>query len=132
MGRLYFQIGAVHAIHHEDHDEACTWYDLAADRLIDPFPVTTMSGSQQHGDALVSMGVSYWENELYERAIRLTQQGATLIEQAVEKGILDEEALAVHYGNLAAMYQAQGESTSAAKYTQLAEQLADDDTAERR
>ena len=29
LGRLYFQIGAVHAVHRSDHDVACQWYDRA-------------------------------------------------------------------------------------------------------
>ena len=132
MGRLYFQTGVVHAIHFDDHLEACTWYDRAVDRLIDPFPVTMMSGSQQHGDALVSMGVSYWQQNQHERAVRLTQKGADLIKQAVDKGVLGDDALLVPYGNLAAMYEAQGKTRSAAKYTRLAKQIDQTDSAEQR
>lgn len=123
MGRLYFQTGAVHAIHFEEHAEACAWYDRAADLLLNPVPVTTMAGPQQHGDALVSMGVSYWYQKNRRRAIELTQSGVDLIEQAVAKGILNSDSLAVPYGNLAAMYEAQGQSGPAAKYTRLANQL---------
>ncbi len=132
MGRLYFQIGAVHAIHHEDHRKACTWYDKAADRLINPFPVTTMAGPQQHGDALVSMGVSYWNQQQSDRAIQLTQKGADLIEQAVEKGVLGSESLMVPYGNLAAMYEAQGKKNTADKYTSLAKKVSNTDETEQR
>ncbi len=123
MGRLYFQTGAVHAIHFEDHAQACAWYDRAADLLLNPVPVTTMAGPQQHGDALVSMGVSYWYEKDRRRAIELTQSGVDLIEQAVEKGILSSDSLAVPYGNLAAMYEAQGQRGPAAKYTRLANQI---------
>ena len=132
MGRLYFQMGAVHAIHNEDHQQACKWYDQAVDHLVDPFPVTTLSGPQQHGDALVSMGVSYWHQKQRPRAIELTQRGADLIKQAVDKGVLDAEALLVPYGNLAAMYEAEGKSNSAAKYTQLAQQLNEIEDTEQR
>ncbi len=125
MGRLYFQIGAVHAVHFDDHTEACQWYDRAADRLINPVPVTTMAGPQQHGDALVSMGVSYWHAGSRERAVELTQLGVDLIEQAVESGLLTKESLGVPYGNLAAMYEAQGQSEPAEKYTRLAKKIAD-------
>ena len=132
MGRLYFQTGAVHAIHFEDHAKACAWYDRAAHLLLNPVPVTTMAGPQQHGDALVSMGVSYWHERNRQRAIELTQSGVDLIEQAVEKGILNTDSLAVPYGNLAAMYEAQGEHGPAAKYTRLAKQLKGQTTQQRR
>ncbi len=125
MGRLYFQIGAVHAVHRGDHTVACEWYDRAADLLLNPVPVTTMAAPRQHGDALVSMGVSYWQTNRRERAIELTQSGVDLIEEAVTGGLLESDSLAVPYGNLAAMYQAQGEKEPAAKYTRLAQKLSD-------
>lgn len=132
MGRLYFQTGAIHAIHFEDHAEACSWYDRAVDLLINPVPVTTMAGPQQHGDALVSMGVSYWHEGNRERAIELTQSGVALIEQGVEKGLLENDSLLVPYGNLAAMYEAQGESEPAAKYNRLAKELSQEREEQRR
>ena len=123
LGRLYFQIGAIHAVHYEDHVTACRWYDQAVDRLLEPVPVTNMAAPQQHGDALVSMGVSYWETEQFSRAIELTQSGVDLVEEAVETGLLKRSALQVPYGNLSAMYEAQGEREPAAKYAKLAKQL---------
>ncbi len=123
LGRLYFQLGAVQAVHEDNHVAACRWYDQAAELLLNPVPVTTVASPQQHGDALVSMGVSYWHNDQRRRAIEITQSGVDLIEQAVDGGLLDSESLLVPYGNLAAMYEALGESESAAKYTRLAKQL---------
>ncbi len=123
MGRLYFQIGAVYAVHGNDHLSACNWYDQAADRLLNPVPVTTMATPQQHGDALVSMGVSYWETGSREQAIEITEAGVKLVEQAVESGLLHEEALVIPYGNLAAMFEALGETEPAALYTDLAKKI---------
>jgi len=120
LGDLYFQIGAVHAVHNEDHEAACHWYDRAAELLLNPVPVTTLAVPREHGDALVSMGVSFWNTGQTERAVELTQAGADLVEQAVASGLLLSESLEVPYGNLAAMYQAQGETKSAAKYKRLA------------
>lgn len=131
LGRLYFQAGAVQAIHFEDHAEACRWYDRAADLLLNPVPVTTMAGPQQHGDALVSMGVSYWHERNRQRAIELTLSGVDLIEQAVQKKLLNADSLIVPYGNLAAMYEAQGQSGPAAKYTRLAKQIQSQSTQQR-
>ena len=125
MGRLYFQIGAVHAVHFEDHPEACDWYDQATDRLLNPVPVTTMATPQQHGDALVSMGVSYWQAGSHKKALQITESGVDLIEQAVKCGLLDSDSLVIPYGNLAAMYEAQGKTEPAEKYTALAQKISD-------
>ncbi len=123
MGRLYFQIGAVHAVHYDDHLTACQWYDEAIDRLLNPVPVTTVAVPQQHGDALVSMGVSYWSQDDRSRAIELTEAGVELIEAAVSAGLLEGETLMVSYNNLSAMHQAQGDQEPAARYEQLAKKI---------
>ena len=123
MGRLYFQMGAVYAVHEKDHRAACDWYDQAVNRLLNPVPVTTMATPEQHGDALVSMGVSYWEVNNRRRAIEVTESGVKLIEQAVKSGLLTPESLVIPYNNLAAMHEAQGETEPAAKYTQLAQKI---------
>ena len=125
MGRLYFQIGAVHAVHFEDHVEACNWYEQATERLLNPVPVTTMATPQQHGDALVSMGVSFWQAGNREQALKITESGVNLIEQAVKCGLLDSDSLVIPYGNLAAMFEAQGKIEPAEKYTELAQKLND-------
>ena len=123
MGRLYFQIGAVHAVHYDDHLSACQWYDEAVDRLLNPVPVTTVAVPQQHGDALVSMGVSYWSRDDRERAIELTKAGVELIESAVDAGLLEGETLLVSYSNLSAMHEAQGDKEPAARYERLANKI---------
>lgn len=123
MGRLYFQIGAVYAVHEEDHTTACKWYDQAVDLLLNPVPVTTLAVPQQHGDALVSMGVSYWRTSDRERAVELTLAGVELIEEAVDAGLLGSTALSVPYENLSAMYQALGKTEPAARYQLLARKV---------
>ena len=125
MGRLYFQIGAIHAVHHNDHAIACQWYDRSLEYLLYPMPVTTMAAPQQHGDALVSMGVSFWHVKRREDAIDATQAGVELIEHAVQEGLLSADSLVVPYGNLAAMYEAQGEAEQATKYARLAKNVTD-------
>ncbi len=110
LGRLYFQIGAVHAVHQQDHDMACQWYDRAADLLMEPAPVTRLANPGHHGDALVSMGVSYWETGQRERAYELTAAGTALVDQGVAEGLLAAETLAVPKGNLNAMAKALGKA----------------------
>lgn len=108
MGRLYFQVGAVHAVHRNDHKTACKWYDKASKSLLMPAPMTTLATPGHHGDSLVSMGVSYWEIGQREKAYDLTKSGLELIEQGVSEGILASNATLVAQGNLTAMAQALG------------------------
>ena len=103
QGRLFFQIGAVHAVHRDDHHAACKWYKRALEPLLTPTPVTAQSNPGQHGDALVSMGVSYWNEGQRDRAYDLTEAGLELIRIGVEEGMLDPDALNVPESNLAAM-----------------------------
>ena len=108
VGRLFFQIGAVHAVHLDNHSDACEWYDRALEPLLTPTPVTPEAAPGQHGDALVSMGVSFWNQDERERAYELTQAGLELIQQGVAEGLLDAESLKVPESNLAAMGQVLG------------------------
>jgi tetratricopeptide (TPR) repeat protein len=108
LGRLYFQIGAVHAVHRGDHETACQWYDQAIEPLSAPVPMTALAAPGQHGDALVSMAVSYWETGDRERAYELTGAGVELVEQAIAEGLLAADALEVPQGNFMAMSRALG------------------------
>ncbi len=125
LGRLYFQLGAIYAVHLEDHVQACQWYDLAAELLLEQVPVTSVAVPGRHGDALVSMGVSYWYADSRQKALKLTQAGADLMEEAVASGLLPADVLAVPYGNLASMYGAQGEKEPASRYAKLASKHAE-------
>jgi tetratricopeptide (TPR) repeat protein len=108
LGRLYFQIGAVYAVHRQDHQQACQWYDRGADILVQDVPLTPLANPGQHGDALVSMGVSYWEVGQRDRAYELTQIGVELVQQGISDGLLAGETLSVPQGNLDAMARALG------------------------
>jgi hypothetical protein len=108
LGRLRFQVGAVHAVLRQDHATACQWYDRAVEPLSQPVPVTSMAMPGQHGDALVSMAVSYWENGDRERAYDLTQAGVELVQQGVDEGLLAAESLEVPRNNLLSMSRALG------------------------
>jgi hypothetical protein len=130
LGRLYFQIGAVHAVHRSDHVEACRWYDRAIEPLSRPVPVTPLAAPGQHADALVSMAVSYWETGDRERAYELTGAGVELVEQGIAEGLLTNVALEVPKNNFAAMSRALGRTeletpeATPAGATQVAEQKA--------
>ena len=120
VGELYFQIGAVHAVHKQDHKTAIEWYGKSVPLLTSPRPVSELLAPQRQGEELVSMGVSYWQAGEKDRAVDLTLQGLELVQRAVEAGVLAKSSLAVPYGNLATMYQQLGETQDAAKYAELA------------
>jgi tetratricopeptide (TPR) repeat protein len=120
IGLLYFQMGAVQAVHQLDHAKAAKWYDKAEPLLSGPLPTSELYTPRREGEMLVSMGVTYWQIGDKQRAVTLTQNGVALVEAAVEAGILARTTLGVPYGNLATMYQKLGESKNAAKYNELA------------
>jgi len=67
----------------------------------------------------VSMGVSYWKIGARSKGLELTQAGADLVEAEVSSGLMDKEALAVPYGNLATMYKGIGNEDQSAHYADL-------------
>jgi tetratricopeptide (TPR) repeat protein len=123
VGQLYFQMGAIYAVHKLDHAKAIEWYDKAAPLLSGGRPESELYAPRREGEMLVSMGVSYWQHGDKTRALDLTQNGVKLVETAVDGGVLAKTTLAVPYGNLATMYQQMGESSNATKYAQLAKSV---------
>jgi tetratricopeptide (TPR) repeat protein len=123
VGQLYFQMGAVYAVHKLDHTKAVQWYDKAAPLLTGQRPASELYAPRREGEMLVSMGVSYWQLGNQTQAIDLTKTGVNLVEAAVENGVLSKSTLTVPYGNLATMYQQLGDDTSAAKYSDLAKSI---------
>jgi tetratricopeptide (TPR) repeat protein len=108
MGRLYFQIGAAYAVHRTDHVTACQWYDKAIEPLSQPMPFTALATPHLHGDALVSMAVSYWEIGDRERAYELTGAGVEMLEQGIAEGLVKSDAVGVAQANFLAMSKALG------------------------
>jgi tetratricopeptide (TPR) repeat protein len=123
VAQLYFHMGAVYAVHQEDHLKAVQWYDKAAPILTGPRPVSELYAPRREGEMLVSIGVTCWQLGQQARALELTRAGVNLVELAVEDGILSRSSLSVPYGNLATMYEQMGETTNAAKYGQLAKSV---------
>ncbi|MGL4594795.1 MAG: hypothetical protein ACRCUY_08725 [Thermoguttaceae bacterium] len=120
LGRLYFRLGAIHAIGNKNHRAAIEWFDLAKPVFEKLLPKIDQEALGRIGETFVSMGVSYWMTEQREEAIRLTERGLKQIERGVQNGVLGESALNVPYTNLANMYQEMGEVEMATKYAHLA------------
>lgn len=122
LGRVYFRLGAIHAVGRQDHQTAVGWYEKAVPLLSLPVPEEGFPELARHGETFVSMGVSYWEVGQRDRALDLTQRGLALMEQAVRSGLADRSILAVPYGNLAVMHQALGHSAEARQFAEMAAQ----------
>jgi tetratricopeptide (TPR) repeat protein len=123
LGRLYFRLGAIHAIRDQNHKSAVTWFEKAVPLLDRELPRDAQADLGRHGETFVSMGVSFWETGRRERAIELTQQGVTLMEQSVKQGLLNESALAIPYGNLSAMHRQMGAKDDANRYQGMASRI---------
>jgi tetratricopeptide (TPR) repeat protein len=128
VGQLYFQMGAVYAVHKLDHAKAAQWYEKAEPLLTSTRPASELYCPRREGEMLVSMGVTYWQLGDQTHALELTQSGVSLVEAAVDNGVLAKSTLAVPYGNLATMYQQMGETANAAKYSALAKSAGSSET----
>jgi tetratricopeptide (TPR) repeat protein len=120
LGRLYFRMGAVCALHIRDPEQAITWFERAIPLLERPVPAAALTEAGRHGESFVSMAVSYWAVGSHEEAVRLTRDGLKLMEQAVKTGTLDEDALRVPYTNLATMHRFLGDDEQADAFTTMA------------
>jgi tetratricopeptide (TPR) repeat protein len=119
-GRLCYRLGAIFASEQSDHKQARAWFDQAVPLLESKSAVSAAVNTARQGETYVSMAVSYWEVSNRAEALRLTQQGVKLMEQAADDGKLDKSALVVAYRNLASMHQQLGNAPQARHYAELA------------
>ncbi len=127
VGRLYFHVGSLHAVHRKDHDEAVSWYRKAEPLLDDEVPQATLADAGTYGEMFVSMGVSYWQTGQRTTAIDLTERGTDILQRAVVDGLLDPTALGIPYSNLATMHQKTGNDEDARAFAELASSINTDD-----
>ena len=127
VGRLYFHVGSLHAVHRKDHDEAVSWYRKAEPLLDDETPPALLADAGTYGEMFVSMGVSYWQTGQRNTAIDLTEMGTDILQRAVVDGVLDPTALAIPYSNLATMHQKTGNETDAQAFAELASSIKSDE-----
>ncbi len=121
VGRLYFQVGVICAVRRKDHATAVTWFEQALPWFDGSLPASVAAQPGRSGDMLVSMGISFWEIGRREEGVRLTQRGADLLASAVKARQLSSQALAIPYGNLAAMHRTLGHADKARQFAELAE-----------
>lgn len=127
LGRLYFRLGAIHAVSNENHRAAIEWYDLVKPIFEKLLPKIDPGALELFGKAFVSMGVSYWEAGKREEAVRLTELGCRQIERGVRGNVIPASEQMIPYSNLAYMYQELGDQENAIKYARLAESVGNAD-----
>jgi tetratricopeptide (TPR) repeat protein len=120
LGEMYYRLGALHAVKQTDHKTAVAWYEKAYPLLDRPIPPSHTADQGHYGDWLVSMGISYWEVGMHDFALQLTDAGLQHLQEAVNRKLADEKALAVPYSNLAFMHQALGHKNESQSFTQMA------------
>ena len=120
MGWLYYRLGSLHAVRRGDHNTAVTWYEKAYPLLDRPLPATHTAEQGRYGEWLVSMGISYWETGSRDFALQLTDAGLQHVQEAVNRKLADEKALAIPYSNLAFMHETLGHKNEAQNFSQLA------------
>ena len=76
LGRLYFRIGSVCALHMKDPQQAVSWFERAIPLLDRPVPAAALVERGRHGESFVSMAVSYWAVGSHEEAVPLDAQQA--------------------------------------------------------
>lgn len=126
IGRLYFRLGAIHAVGSQDHPNARLWFEKAIPALEASLPQVNRFEVGRLGETFVSMGVSYWEVGEQQRAVTLTEKGVGLMEQAAKNGHIQQNALEIPYGNLASMHRQLGQEDEAGKYLQKASRTGSD------
>ncbi len=120
LGRLYFRLGAIHAIGKQNHQSAVAWFEKALPLLDATAERLAPSEMGRLGETLVLWCVSFWETNQSERALNLTQRGVQLMESAADSGLIDRAALEVPYSNLATMHRQLGHTADAEKFLQQA------------
>jgi tetratricopeptide (TPR) repeat protein len=123
LGRLYFRVGAIHAVELNDHRTAVAWFQKALPLLERPQPTTALADVGRLGESFVSIGISYWETGRRDEAIRLTQHGIALVSQGIKDRAMEEDALVVPYSNLAFMHRELGNVKQAENYSEMATRL---------
>ena len=123
FGELYFLIGSIHAVHKKDHVTAIMWYDKGLSHLSESLPISALGNVGRVGEWLVSMGVSNWEIGAKDKAVKLTERGVKLVEQAVQNNTIERTALTIPYGNLARMNHVLGNEAEADNYREMAAQI---------
>jgi tetratricopeptide (TPR) repeat protein len=125
LGQVYYRLGAEYAVFRNDHATAVKYYGKAIPLLEKPLPPAAVAETSKHGEAFISMGVSFWQQGDQRKALELTGEGVHLVEQAVKTGLAETAQLEIPYANLANMHRELGDATNSRKYADMASRLKD-------
>ena len=120
FNRMYFLLGSIQAVQLEDHQAAVQLFDKALAEVSRPEPDKDLAMCVRRGQWLVSMGVSYWHADRKDEALKLTNLGVRLIEAAIEGKVIEGDALAAPYNNLAFMHENLGNQEDAKRFSEMA------------
>jgi tetratricopeptide (TPR) repeat protein len=123
IGRLYFRLGTIHALGNKNHRAAIEWFNKAKPTFERLFSKINPEELGRFGESLVSMGVSYWQTNQREEAVRLTERGLQQIERGAKLGLVKESAFAIPYSNLMNMYNELGNTERSRYYSNLSSAL---------
>ncbi|RCS52672.1 hypothetical protein DTL42_07480 [Bremerella cremea] len=121
LGNVFFRAGTIQAVQKENHHAAADWYDLALPHLTAPSLKT--DSPDIRGEALVSMGVSYWTIGHRQRGVELSEQGKSLIESAIAQDPSLRKKLVVPLDNLAQMYRQLGDTQRSEQYVASSKEI---------
>jgi hypothetical protein len=125
LGQVYYRLGAEYAVFRNDHVTAVKYYGKAIPLLEKPLPPAAVAETSKHGEAFISMGVSFWQQGDQRKALELTSEGVHLVEQAVKSGLAETAQLEIPYANLANMHRELGDATNSRKFADMASRLKD-------
>jgi len=108
LAQLRFLIGSIYAINRQDDASAIRWFDQALPHLQPTYPDSLLDERGLIGEQLVSIGISLWDTGRRNTAVSVTEEGASLIAQAVTDGSAKRATLSVPYQNLAEMHRQLG------------------------
>lgn len=122
VARIYFRLGAIHALGSKNHKDAIVWYDRARPLLEQVCAQISPEEFGKLGEYFITMGVSYWDSN-NNLAIELSLYGAKLVEKGVEAKFLDSSALIIPYRNISTMYKRLGKNEESDKFAAKAQEI---------
>jgi tetratricopeptide (TPR) repeat protein len=122
LANVYYRLGSMAAVDQKNHAQAVGWFDRAVPLVDEALPGASAAECGRQGQALVSMGVSYWELGRHDRSLELTRRGVECLEKSVKQGAIAKDSLAVGYTNLASIHKFLGNEDRAKNFGELAAQ----------
>lgn len=141
MGRLYCRVGMIYTLVAREasaagvaqakplssgvlagktitqgHAEAVLWYDKAIPLLMRSISSKNLENQLLIGEIVISMSVSYWEMDQYQRTVDLLRAGIFCLEKSVERRQALADVLIIPYGNLIKVLDYLGEKNQADIY----------------